>query len=59
MRVLITSVNVRYILVDLIERVCLMGFFIDLHLPTEIVPATLKKSARPAAPRRTCKFLYE
>ncbi|GAA5795210.1 Plectin/S10 domain-containing protein [Helicostylum pulchrum] len=23
-----------------------------LHLPTEIVPATLKKSARPAAPRR-------
>jgi small subunit ribosomal protein S10e len=27
-------------------------------LPTEIVPATLKKSARPAAPRRACKFQY-
>jgi hypothetical protein len=29
---------------------------LDLHLPQEIVPATLKKSARPAAPRRACKW---
>lgn len=30
---------------------------LDLHLPQEIVPATMKKTARPAssAPRRTCK----
>ncbi|CAO3599807.1 unnamed protein product [Absidia cylindrospora] len=28
-----------------------------LNLPTEIVPATMKKAARPAAPRRACKFL--
>ena len=28
---------------------------LDLHLPQEIVPATMKKSARPAAPRRACK----
>jgi len=27
-------------------------------LPQEIVPATLKKSARPAAPRRACKFFF-
>jgi small subunit ribosomal protein S10e len=33
--------------------------FIDLHLPQEIVPATMKKSARPAAPRRACKYLNE
>ncbi|KAI9280317.1 Plectin/S10 domain-containing protein [Umbelopsis sp. AD052] len=26
-----------------------------LHLPTEIVPATLKKAARPAAPRRAAE----
>ena len=31
-------------------------FSVDLHLPQEIVPATLKKSARPAAPRRACKY---
>lgn len=27
-----------------------------MHLPTEIVPATLKKAARPAAPRRPGKL---
>lgn len=31
-------------------------FYADLHLPQEIVPATLKKTARPAAPRRACKI---
>lgn len=30
---------------------------LDLHLPQEIVPATLKKTARPAAPRRACKII--
>ena len=58
MRVLIISVNVSMLLIQMIEesdRILIISN-LDLHLPQEIVPATLKKSARPAAPRRACKY---
>ena len=44
---------------DDIERQYTDDSNLDLHLPQEIVPATLKKSARPAAPRRACKYCHE
>ena len=46
-----------YVVIIYIKRIIYLYFVVlVLHLPQEIVPATLKKSARPAAPRRACKF---